>query len=141
MTDTEIADKVYIEPITLDFVSRIIRKERPGALLPTLGGQTGLNMAIELHESGILEELGVEILGTKLDAIHQAENRDLFRTLMNELGSLFPKVILSIILKKLMRSSKESATRSSFVLLSHLAVLAGGDAITMPTLMKLWRAV
>ncbi|MCG7334117.1 carbamoyl-phosphate synthase large subunit [Sporosarcina sp. ACRSM] len=91
MTDTEIADKVYIEPITLDFVSRIIRKERPDALLATLGGQTGLNMAIELHESGILDELGVEILGTKLDAIHQAEDRDLFRTLMNELGEPVPE--------------------------------------------------
>ncbi|PSL24847.1 carbamoyl-phosphate synthase large subunit [Planomicrobium soli] len=90
MTDTEIADKVYIEPITLDFVSRILRKERPDALLPTLGGQTGLNMAIELHESGILDELGIEILGTKLEAIHKAEDRDLFRTLMNELGEPVP---------------------------------------------------
>ncbi|BAQ10453.1 carbamoyl phosphate synthase large subunit [Bacillus sp. OxB-1] len=91
MTDTEIADKVYIEPISLEFVSRIIRKERPDAILPTLGGQTGLNMAIELHESGILDELDVEILGTKLDAIHQAEDRDLFRTLMNELGEPVPE--------------------------------------------------
>lgn len=91
MTDTEIADKVYIEPITLDFVSRIIRKERPDALLPTLGGQTGLNMAIELENSGILKELDVEILGTKLDAIHQAEDRDLFRNLMNELGEPVPE--------------------------------------------------
>ena len=91
MTDTEIADKVYIEPITLEFVSRIIRKERPDALLATLGGQTGLNMAIELHESGILDELDVEILGTKLDAIHQAEDRDLFRSLMNELGEPVPE--------------------------------------------------
>lgn len=91
MTDTEIADKVYIEPITLEFVSRIIRKERPDALLATLGGQTGLNMAIELHESGILDELNIEILGTKLDAIHQAEDRDLFRTLMNELGEPVPE--------------------------------------------------
>ncbi len=91
MTDTEIADKVYIEPITLEFVSRIIRKERPDALLATLGGQTGLNMAIELHESGILDELGIEILGTKLEAIHQAEDRDLFRTLMNELGEPVPE--------------------------------------------------
>ncbi|KAA0966579.1 carbamoyl-phosphate synthase large subunit [Sporosarcina sp. ANT_H38] len=90
MTDTEIADKVYIEPLTLEFVSRIIRKERPDALLPTLGGQTGLNMAIELHESGILDELGIEILGTKLHAIHQAEDRDLFRTLMNDLGEPVP---------------------------------------------------
>ncbi|HEY4567352.1 MAG TPA: carbamoyl-phosphate synthase large subunit [Savagea sp.] len=91
MTDTEIADKVYIEPITLDFVSRIIRKERPDALLATLGGQTGLNMAIELEESGILKEMDVEILGTKLDAIHQAEDRDLFRTLMNDLGEPVPE--------------------------------------------------
>lgn len=91
MTDTEIADKVYIEPITLEFVSRIIRKERPDALLATLGGQTGLNMAIELDESGILDELNIEILGTKLEAIHQAEDRDLFRTLMNELGEPVPE--------------------------------------------------
>lgn len=91
MTDTEMADKVYMEPLTLEFVSNIIRKERPDALLPTLGGQTGLNMAIELHESGILEELGVEILGTKLDAIHQAEDRDLFRTLMNDLQEPVPE--------------------------------------------------
>ena len=69
MTDTEIADEVYIEPLTLEFVSRIIRKERPDALLPTLGGQTGLNLAVELAESGILDECGVEILGTKLSAI------------------------------------------------------------------------
>ncbi|RNF40660.1 carbamoyl-phosphate synthase large subunit [Planococcus salinus] len=90
MTDTEIADKIYIEPITLEFVSRILRKERPDALLPTLGGQTGLNMAIELDESGILDELGIEILGTKLEAIHKAEDRDLFRNLMNELGEPVP---------------------------------------------------
>lgn len=90
MTDTEIADKVYIEPITLEFVSRILRKERPDAILATLGGQTGLNMAIELDESGILDELGIEILGTKLEAIHKAEDRDLFRTLMNELGEPVP---------------------------------------------------
>ena len=61
MTDKEIADKVYIEPITLEFVTRILRKERPDALLPTLGGQTGLNMAMELSKAGILEELGVEL--------------------------------------------------------------------------------
>ncbi|MEI4771768.1 carbamoyl-phosphate synthase large subunit [Psychrobacillus sp. FJAT-51614] len=91
MTDTEIADKVYIEPITLPFVSKIIRKERPDAILPTLGGQTGLNMAIQLDESGILDELGIEILGTKLEAIHKAEDRDLFRTLMNELNEPVPE--------------------------------------------------
>ena len=90
MTDVEIADKVYIEPISLEFVSHIIRKERPDALLPTLGGQTGLNMAVELENSGILEECKVEVLGTKLSAINQAEDRDLFRNLMHELNEPVP---------------------------------------------------
>lgn len=90
MTDTEIADSVYIEPITLEFVSKIIRKERPDALLPTLGGQTGLNMAVELANAGVLDECGVKILGTDLSAINRAEDRDLFRTLMNELGEPVP---------------------------------------------------
>ncbi len=63
MTDTNMADRVYIEPITLEFVSRIIRKEQPDALLPTLGGQTGLNMAMELHREGVLERHNVELLG------------------------------------------------------------------------------
>ncbi|MFV8314205.1 carbamoyl-phosphate synthase large subunit [Aerococcus sp. L_4] len=91
MTDTEIADKVYIEPITLEFVSRILRKERPDAILPTLGGQTGLNMAIELANDGILDELGIQLLGTKLSAIDQAEDRDLFRNLMRELNEPVPE--------------------------------------------------
>jgi carbamoyl-phosphate synthase large subunit len=91
MTDVEIADKVYIEPISLQFVSHIIRKERPDALLPTLGGQTGLNMAVELEKSGILEECKVEVLGTKLSAINRAEDRDLFRELMRELNEPVPE--------------------------------------------------
>ncbi|MBS4221567.1 carbamoyl-phosphate synthase large subunit [Lederbergia citrea] len=91
MTDTEIADAVYIEPLTLEFVSRIIRKERPDAILPTLGGQTGLNMAIELAKAGVLEECDVEILGTKLSAIEQAEDRDQFRELMKELNEPVPE--------------------------------------------------
>jgi carbamoyl-phosphate synthase large subunit len=90
MTDTEIADAVYIEPLTEEFVSRIIRKERPDAILPTLGGQTGLNLAVELTNSGVLDECEVEILGTKLSAIKQAEDRDLFRNLMNELCEPVP---------------------------------------------------
>lgn len=91
MTDVEIADKVYIEPLTLEFVSKIIRKERPDAILPTLGGQTGLNLAVELSKSGVLKECGVEILGTKLSAIEQAEDRDLFRNLMNDLQEPVPE--------------------------------------------------
>ena len=91
MTDREIADKVYIEPITYEFLTRILRKEQPDAILPTLGGQTGLNMAMELSKSGILEELGIELLGTKLSAIDQAEDRDLFKQLMEDLNQPIPE--------------------------------------------------
>ncbi|ELH1728846.1 carbamoyl-phosphate synthase large subunit [Staphylococcus pseudintermedius] len=91
MTDKEIADKVYIEPLTHDFIARIIRKEQPDALLPTLGGQTGLNMAIELHNSGVLAENNVTLLGTKLSSIEQAEDRELFRSLMNDLNVPVPE--------------------------------------------------
>ena len=90
MTDNEIADKVYIEPLTVESVSRIIRQEFPDAILPTLGGQTGLNMAIALNKSGILDELGIELLGTKLDAIDQAEDRERFKQLMKELNEPVP---------------------------------------------------
>jgi len=91
MTDTNMADKVYIEPITLDFVTSIIRKERPDGLLPTLGGQTGLNMAVELARAGVLEKEGVQLLGTQLTAIEKAEDRDLFRELMRELEQPVPE--------------------------------------------------
>ncbi|KRK34294.1 carbamoyl-phosphate synthase large subunit [Loigolactobacillus bifermentans] len=90
MTDKEIADHVYIEPITLEFVSRILRKELPDAILPTLGGQQGLNMAMELSSSGILDELNIELLGTKLAAIDQAEDRELFKNLMQKLNEPIP---------------------------------------------------
>ncbi|MGA4720323.1 carbamoyl-phosphate synthase large subunit [Fictibacillus nanhaiensis] len=91
MTDPNMADKVYIEPLTLEFVSRIIRQERPDGLLATLGGQTGLNLAVELFNSGVLEEYNVELLGTKLPSIQQAEDRDLFRELMRELNEPVPE--------------------------------------------------
>ncbi|TCZ72314.1 carbamoyl-phosphate synthase large subunit [Paenibacillus albiflavus] len=90
MTDTNMADKVYIEPITLDFVTQIIRQERPDGLLPTLGGQTGLNMAVELARAGVLEAENVKLLGTQLMAIEKAEDRDLFRDLMRELEQPVP---------------------------------------------------
>jgi carbamoyl-phosphate synthase large subunit len=91
MTDTNIADKVYIEPITLEFVARVIRQEKPDGLLATLGGQTGLNMAKELDEAGVLKEEGVKLLGTDLEAIKKAEDRDLFRELMYEINEPVPE--------------------------------------------------
>lgn len=90
MTDTHIADKIYIEPLTVEFASRIINIERPDAILGTFGGQTGLNLVVDLHESGILEANNVEILGTSLDAIEKAEDREKFKNLMIELGEPIP---------------------------------------------------
>ncbi|MFE6132978.1 carbamoyl-phosphate synthase large subunit, partial [Streptomyces sp. NPDC056437] len=79
MTDPEIADATYVEPITPEFVEKIIAKERPDALLPTLGGQTALNTAISMHEQGVLEKYGVELIGANVEAINKGEDRDLFK--------------------------------------------------------------
>lgn len=86
MTDTDIADKVYMEPLNLEYVARIIRHERPDAILPSLGGQTGLNLAVQLAKKGVLEECDVEILGTSFEAIERAEDRELFKDLCESLG-------------------------------------------------------
>ena len=85
MTDRNMADRVYIEPLTVEYITEILRKEQPDGLLPTLGGQTGLNLAIDLSEAGILDELGIELLGTPLETIQQAEDRNTFRALMDEI--------------------------------------------------------
>ena len=86
MTDTDIADKVYMEPLTLEYVARIIRHERPDAILPSLGGQTGLNLAVQLARKGVLRECDVEILGTSFEAIERAEDREKFKELCETLG-------------------------------------------------------
>ena len=86
MCDTNIADKVYMEPLNLEYVSRIIRKERPDAIVPGLGGQTGLNLAVQLARKGILKECQVEILGTSFESIERAEDRELFKELCEKLG-------------------------------------------------------
>jgi len=91
MTDTEIADRVYIEPLTIDFAERVIARERPDGLLPTLGGQTGLNLAAQLAEAGILEKYDVRLLGTPLSAIQKAEDRELFRETMKAIGEPVPE--------------------------------------------------
>ncbi|MCY4383538.1 MAG: carbamoyl-phosphate synthase large subunit [Nitrospinae bacterium] len=91
MTDPEMADATYVEPITPKVVEEIIKKERPDALLPTMGGQTGLNTAVALAESGALDALGVELIGAKLPAIRCAEDRDLFKKAMREIGLDMPR--------------------------------------------------
>ena len=90
MTDEHIADKVYIEPLTLDMLTKIIEKERPQGLMASLGGQTGLNLACELNDSGVLEKFGVKVLGTNISSIKKAEDRELFKNLMNEIGEPIP---------------------------------------------------
>ena len=91
MTDPEMADRTYIEPITWEYVAEIIRVERPDALLPTLGGQTGLNTAMALHQHGVLKQYGVEMIGAKPEAIHKAEDRLAFKQAMEKIGLDLPK--------------------------------------------------
>ncbi|MBQ2641947.1 MAG: carbamoyl-phosphate synthase large subunit, partial [Lachnospiraceae bacterium] len=86
MTDTSIADKVYMEPLTLEYIARIIRYERPDAILPGIGGQTGLNLAMQLEKKGVLAECRTQLLGTRSRSIEQAEDRRLFKELCERLG-------------------------------------------------------
>ena len=100
MTDPELADATYIEPITPDVVAKIIEKERPDALLPTMGGQTGLNTALSLEEAGVLEKFGVEMIGAKRPAIEMAEDRKLFREAMERIGLENPRATIVAAPKK-----------------------------------------
>lgn len=95
MTDKEVADKIYIEPLTVEFIEKIIEKEKPDSLLAGMGGQTGLNLAVELHEKGILEKYNVKVLGTSVESIKKGEDRDLFREMMKEINQ--PVVISDIV--------------------------------------------
>ncbi|HEY5283687.1 MAG TPA: carbamoyl phosphate synthase large subunit, partial [Polyangia bacterium] len=90
MTDPELADRTYIEPLTVDIVTKIIERERPDALLPTLGGQTALNLTIELAKAGVLEKYGVKLIGAQVAAIEKAEDRDLFKQAMRNIGLAVP---------------------------------------------------
>src|SRR5688572_22141828 len=86
MTDPDFADRTYVEPLDIDVLTAIIERERPDALLPTLGGQTALNLAMGLSERGVLERFGVELIGASAEAISTAENRDRFKAAMTEIG-------------------------------------------------------
>lgn len=101
MTDPDVADRTYIEPLIPEIIEKIIEKERPDALLPTLGGQTALNLAVRLAENGVLKRYGVELIGAKLEAIKKAENRDLFKKSMHKIGLRVP-------LSGIAKSMKES---------------------------------
>lgn len=122
MTDAAIADRVYIEPLTLDFVSEIIRKERPDGLLATLGGQVGLNLAVGLAERGVLAEYGVELLGTPISAIKKAEDRELFKDMMLEIGQPVPE---SAIVEDL-EAARVFARKTGYPLIVRPAYTLGG---------------
>ncbi|HZP43593.1 MAG TPA: carbamoyl phosphate synthase large subunit, partial [Candidatus Binatia bacterium] len=91
MTDPEFADRTYIEPMTVDVLERIVAAERPDAILPTIGGQTGLNLALDLDDAGVLKRYGVELIGAKVDAIKRAEDRDLFKATIRSIGLDLPR--------------------------------------------------
>ena len=122
MTDTTIADKVYMEPLTLEYIAKIIRYERPDAIVPGIGGQTGLNLAMQLEKKGILKECGVKLLGTSSESIERAEDRELFKELCLEIGE---PVIPSEITYTL-EEAKEAARRIGYPVVLRPAFTLGG---------------
>ncbi|MBQ5657481.1 MAG: carbamoyl-phosphate synthase large subunit, partial [Bacteroidaceae bacterium] len=122
MTDTTIADKVYMEPLTLEYVAKIIRYERPDAILPGIGGQTGLNLAMQLEKKGILKECNVQLLGTSSESIERAEDRELFKELCQSVGEpVIPSEITYSI-----EEAKEAAARIGYPVVLRPAFTLGG---------------
>ena len=121
-TDVQIADKVYMEPLTLEYVAKIIRYERPDAIVPGLGGQTGLNLAVQLAKKGVLKECQVEILGTSFESIEQAEDRELFKELCQSLGEpVLPSMIAGSI-----EEGVEAAVKIGYPVVLRPAFTLGG---------------
>ena len=122
MTDTTIADKVYMEPLTLEYVAKILRYERPDAIVPGIGGQTGLNLAMQLEKKGVLRECGVELLGTSSESIERAEDRELFKELCQSIGE--PTIPSEITYS--LEEAKESAKRIGYPVVLRPAFTLGG---------------
>ena len=122
MTDTTIADKVYMEPLTLEYVAKILRYERPDAILPGIGGQTGLNLAMQLEKKGILKECNVELLGTSSESIERAEDRELFKELCQSIGE--PTIPSEITYD--LEQAKEAAKRIGYPVVLRPAFTLGG---------------
>ena len=122
MTDTTIADKVYMEPLTLEYVARIVRYERPDAIVPGIGGQTGLNLAMQLAKKGILNECQVELLGTSCDSIECAEDRELFKKLCEDLG----EPVLPSIIARTLEEGKKAAEEIGYPVVLRPAFTLGG---------------
>ena len=122
MTDTSIADKVYMEPLTLEFIAKILRYERPDAILPGIGGQTGLNLAMQLEKKGVLKECNVELLGTSSESIERAEDRELFKELCMSIGE--PTIPSEITYS--MEEAKAAAQRIGYPVVLRPAFTLGG---------------
>ena len=122
MTDSTIADKVYMEPLTLEFIAKILRYERPDAIVPGIGGQTGLNLAMQLEKKGVLKECGVELLGTNSKSIERAEDRELFKELCQSIGE--PTIPSEITYN--IQEAKEAAERSGYPVVLRPAFTLGG---------------
>ena len=122
MTDTTIADKVYMEPLTLEFIAKILRYERPDAILPGIGGQTGLNLAMQLEKKGVLKECNVELLGTSSESIERAEDRELFKQLCQSIGE--PTIPSEITYS--LEEAKEAAKKIGYPVVLRPAFTLGG---------------
>src|SRR5213592_1876263 len=123
MTDPEFADRTYIEPLTHDTVERIIAREKPDALLPTVGGQTGINLASALWESGVLQRYGVELIGANYDAIKTAEDRQLFKETMTRIGVAVPQSGYAASVEE----AEKSASRIGYPLIIRPSFTLGGS--------------
>ena len=122
MTDTTIADKVYMEPLTLEYVAKILRYERPDAILPAIGGQTGLNLAMQLDRKGVLKECDVKLLGTSIRSIERAEDRELFKELCQSIGE--PTIPSEITYN--LDEAKEAAKKIGYPVVLRPAFTLGG---------------
>lgn len=132
MTDPEMADATYIEPLTVDVVEKIIAKERPDALLPTVGGQTGLNLSVDLAEAGILDKYGVELIGANLNAMKTAEDRDLFKQAMTAAGLESPQSVLVHTLEEAHRAAQEIGRYPLFIRPSFTLGGSGAGTVFTP---------
>ncbi|MGE5618451.1 MAG: carbamoyl-phosphate synthase large subunit [Sphingomonadaceae bacterium] len=122
MTDDEIADTIYVEPLTAEVLARVIEREWPDGLLPTLGGQTGLNLAVEVADAGILDRYGVKLLGTPLETIKRAEDRELFKKMLQEIGEPIPESVIAHSLEE----ARAFAAKIGYPLIIRPAYTLGG---------------
>jgi len=140
MTDEGIADTVYVEPLTVPVIARIIERERPDGLLPTLGGQTGLNLAVALADAGVLEQYNVRVLGTPIETIRRAEDRDLFRRLLTDIGEPLPESAAITTIDEAKQAAKELGLPLVVRPAYTLGGTGGGIARTAADLERIVRA-